>query len=281
MRPPLGQHFLRDPRVIQTILAAADLASHESALEIGPGKGVLTEALLPRVRHLTVIELDRQLAAALESRWGDQASLRIVQGDFLKQDLDALIRPPQPVKVLGNLPYSITSPIFEKLLAWPRWEVGVFLIQKEVADRIQSGPGSRVFGILSLAVQLFAHAETILSVKPGAFIPPPRVMSAVIRLRRRTAPLLPETTLPAFFDLIHGAFAHRRKTIANSLAFHSDAPRERVEDWLEGQHVLPSARAETLGLPVYVQMAEAWAIFRRETNLTTGTATSTIAPRKN
>lgn len=267
MRQPLGQHFLRDPHVVQAILAAAELRLDESALEIGPGKGVLTSELIGRVGHLTAVELDASLAARLDERFRGNPKFRLVQGDFLKADLDALF-PRTPIKILGNLPYSITSPIFEKILAWPHWDTGVFLIQREVADRMRSEPGSRIYGILSLAVQLFAKVENIIQVKPGAFVPPPQVMSTVIRLRRKAAAEVPEKQIPAFFDLVHAAFAHRRKTLANSLAFYANLPKEKITLWLKRQRMSPDRRAETLGLPEYAQMAEAWSIFRRENDLT-------------
>jgi len=263
VRQPLGQHFLRDPHVVQTILAAAELKPDDTVLEIGPGQGVMTRELVRRVKDVVAVELDARLAQSLQSL----PHCRIIQGDILKTDLDSLFRG-VPIKILGNLPYAITSPIFEKLLAWPHWTTGVFLIQREVADRMRSGPGSRTFGILSLAVQVFAQAEIILRVKPGAFSPPPRVTSAVIRLRRKEAPDVPEPDLPFFFDLAHGAFAHRRKTLANSLAFHVSAPKEKIESWLRTQRIDPAARAESLGLADYARMAGPWAIFRRETNLT-------------
>lgn len=271
IRPPLGQHFLRDPKVVETILQASELQPTDLALEIGPGKGVLTDPLSQRVARLVAIELDRTLAPKLQARFVDRPHVTIVHEDFLKVDLNAVIPAEagiQPIKVLGNLPYSITSPIFEKLLAWPGWQTGVFLIQKEVAERIRSGPGSRTFGVLSLAVQLFAEVEWILAVKPGAFVPPPQVHSAVIRLRKKAALPLAETLIPAFFDLVHAAFSHRRKTLANSLALFSALPKKKVEEWLTAQSVRGEVRAESLPLAEYVRLASPWALFRRETNLT-------------
>ncbi len=267
MRPPLGQHFLKDSEVVQRIIASAELQVGERVLEIGPGKGVLTGELLGRIKDLTVVELDNDLADRLENRYKNHSGFRVIQQDFLKVDLDSLF-PEGPVRILGNLPYSITSPIFEKLLAWPKWETGVFLIQKEVAERIQSAPGSRTFGILSLAVQLFASVETIVQVTPQAFLPPPKVFSTVIRLRRKQRPELAEKYIPAFFDLAHAAFSHRRKVLANSLALFADLPKEKTQGWLVQMGVEPTRRAETLALNDFVKMAEAWSIFRRETNLT-------------
>jgi 16S rRNA (adenine1518-N6/adenine1519-N6)-dimethyltransferase len=269
MRPPLGQHFLQDYKVAKTILAAAELKPTDAALEIGPGKGVLTETLAGRVRRLVGIELDAALAEKLKSRLALQSSVDILHLDFLKADLNALFPSADPpVKVLGNLPYSITSPIFEKLMGWTGWETGVFLIQREVAERIAARPGSRAYGILTLAVQLFASVETILQVPPGAFAPPPKVFSSVIRLRRKKTPALTFEDTSGFFDLIHGASAHRRKTIANSLAFFSGVKRAPLAAWLSRHRISPGARAETIALEQYAQLAGAWSIFRREMNLT-------------
>jgi 16S rRNA (adenine1518-N6/adenine1519-N6)-dimethyltransferase len=269
MRQPLGQHFLHDYKVAKTILAAAELKPTETALEIGPGKGVLTETLAGRVHRLVAIELDAALAEKLKVRFAAKPSVEIVHLDFLKADLNSLFSPATPpVKVLGNLPYSITSPIFEKLMAWSGWETGVFLIQREVAQRIAAPPGSRTYGILTLAVQLFASAEIILQVPPGAFAPPPKVFSTVLRLRRKKCLLLAPEETSNFFDLVHGAFAHRRKTIANSLAFFSGIERASLADWLSRHKISPGARAETISLEEYAQLAGAWSIFRREMNLT-------------
>jgi len=278
MRHPLGQHFLRDPQVVQAILAAADLKKSDTALEIGPGKAILTEPLAARVARLVAIELDAALAQALVRRFATMPHIAILRQDFLKADLAALFPDAgrTPVKVLGNIPYAITAPIFEKLLAWPGWETGVFLIQREVAARIGAQEGSRAFGILTLAVQLFADVETVLGVPPAAFAPPPDVHSAVLRLRRKKTAALPVADIPAFFDFARAAFSHRRKTLANSLAFATEIPKKQLHEWLESQHLNPAARAETIALADYARIAHPWAIFRREMDLTGGTPTSTI-----
>jgi len=266
-RPPLGQHFLRDMHLVETIVHSAELGPEDIALEIGPGRGILTEALAAKAGSVTAVELDRQLASRLQARWKDQGKVRIIHDDFLKTDLDSLwpgaLR--SPVKIFGNLPYSITSPIFEKILPWDKWRTGVFLVQREVGDRMRSAPGARTYGILSLAVQLFADVEMIAKVKPGAFNPPPKVMSMVVRIIRRK-PVLPPEHIPYFFDLVHAAFAHRRKTLANSLAFFSDRPRKDVEKWLASQGVSGLRRAESFSLEEFVRLSCPWAFFRREMN---------------
>lgn len=265
-KPKFSQHFLRDNSVVLAILTAAELTKEHTALEIGPGKGVLTFPLADRVRSLTAVELDKTLAIKLAERFQPRRHVRIVQSDFLLADLSQLFpeaSTKHPIRVLGNLPYAVTSPIFEKLLAWPGWDIGVFMVQKEVADRAKSGPGSRAFGILSLAIQLFADVEGVCDVPPEAFAPPPNVMSAVIRLRRKQSAALPAEAVSDFFDLAHAAFAHRRKTLANSLAMHSGKEKKWVERWLQKEGVEPLARAESLGLADYVRLASSWAIFRR------------------
>ena len=145
-----------------------------------------------------------------------------------------------------------------------------------MAERIASPAGSRAYGILSLAVQLFAEVETVLQVPPGAFSPPPKVSSTVVRLRRKKSPEVPPEFVRDFFDLVHGAFAHRRKTIANSLALFTGQTRADIENWLCQQKISARARAETIALKEYAQLAVAWSIYRREMNLTSHPATSTI-----
>lgn len=270
MRQRLGQHFLRDPKVLQAIVAAAELTSSDCVLEIGPGRGALTDSLAGRAASLTAIELDDELAPMLAERYRKSAQIRVIHQDVLKADLVQLFPDAHrhPVKVLGNLPYSITSPIFEKLMPWSGWSIGVFLIQMEVAERVQAREGSRAFGLLTLAVQLFAEAEKVLTVPPGAFAPPPEVTSAVIRLRRRARPLVDSGRLADFFDFARGAFSHRRKTLANSLALHTGAGRAAIETWLEKWGIDGRVRAEDLSLDHYVKMAEPWSFFRREIKLT-------------
>lgn len=283
MRQRLGQHWLRDPKVIQVMLAAAELTPEDTALEIGPGRGIMTFPLLDRVKRLIAVELDDTLAPRLAARLVHRPAIQVVHADILQVDLDVLAQDPalpqeprKPIKLLGNLPYSITAPIFEKVLAWPGWETGVFLIQREVAERIAAKPGGKDFGVLSLAVQLFAEPEMIHQVKPGAFIPPPKVRSTVVRLRRKSKLLVHQEDIPSFFDLVHGSFAHRRKTIANSLAMHAEIPRTEVEKWLLREGSDTTRRAEVLGLEEYARLAHPWSVFRREMKLTSPTATSTI-----
>ena len=230
-----GQHFLRDQGILARIAAAASPRADEPLiLEIGPGRGALTTHLAPRCARLVAFEIDRSLIDSLRAKF---PAVEIVPGDILEADLSPY---PCPV-VCGNLPYYITSPILEKIAALPSWKHAVFLIQREVAERVTGAPGSRDYGYLSVATQLVAHVELLFSVPPGAFVPPPQVDSAVIRLTPRPAP---PPDLPALLRLASHCFAHKRKTLRNNLLPHYD--RALVEALPEA-----SLRAEQLPLTAF------------------------------
>ena len=253
MRQPFGQHFsFAILSVAKTIVAAAELTSKDVTLEIGPGRGVLTGEILGRGGRFIAKLEEREHQ---EAQGCDVSSWRFSRTDALLKD-----RPERS----GNLPYSITSPHFEKV-GLAGWEASFF------------SKGRRTYGQPSRLTRLrnfksrdstFCGRRNIVLVKPGAFNPPPRVTSAVIRVRRKKTADLSAEKIPDFFDLVHGAFAHRRKTIANSLAMHAKIPRIEVEKWLRKESADPGARAETLGLTDYVKLAGAWSVFRREMNLT-------------
>jgi 16S rRNA (adenine1518-N6/adenine1519-N6)-dimethyltransferase len=262
-RPRLSQHFLRDRHIVETILQAADLQASDTVLEIGPGRGALTDALARRAQRLVAVELDRALAETLRIRFAANPSVQIIQADFLKIDLDQLFLT-GGIKILGNLPYAVTSPILEKILPWPFWCTAVFLVQREVGERLRSAPSSKTYGVLSLAVQLFAEVEKVALVKPGAFSPPPKVTSLVVRLHRKEKLPVPVEAIPDFFDLVHAAFTHRRKTLSNSLSLFAEIPKAAVENWLAAECFDGTRRAENLTLEEYAELARKWAIFRRE-----------------
>lgn len=219
-----GQHFLRDQRILARIAEAACPEAREPLLlEIGPGRGALTEHLIRRCERLVAFEIDPQLIDGLRERF---PSAEIVHQDILDADLAGL---PDPA-ICGNLPYYITSPILSKITSLPSWKRAVFLIQREVALRVAAGPGSRDYGYLSVATQLAAHVDLLFNVPPYAFSPPPQVDSAVIRLRPRIdRPGNLNTLLP----FVGHCFAHKRKTLRNNLLPHYE--RERVESLPEAQ----------------------------------------------
>ena len=223
-RPRLGQHFLHDPSALERIALAGRFAPGEPVIEIGPGRGALTAALLARGARLTVIELDARLAAELRRRFAAEADFRVVERDVLQVDLADLTGDERSTLV-GNLPYYITSPIVRRALdLGERITCAVFLVQKEVAERITAERGSRDYGYLSALCRLRSVPEYLFTVKPGAFRPPPKVDSAVVRLTPRPGPP-PNPGLIAFLE---AAFRHPRKNLLNNLS--ALYPREAIAD---------------------------------------------------
>jgi len=202
----LGQHFLSDPKILGRIVDALDPIPGETVLEIGPGKGSLTEVLLARGLTVVAIEKDRDLAAALARN-----NLTVVEGDALR------IQWPRVPKIVGNIPYYITSPLIDKALTPPLPERVVFLVQAEVADRLAAEPGSKVYGALTVGVQAVCRVEKLFIVAPGSFKPPPKVRSAVVRLTPRAVPLVTPGEIASFRTFVTGCFSKRRKQLKNAV----------------------------------------------------------------
>lgn len=211
----LGQHFLKDVRIAGRIVGSlqADKAG-SPVLEIGPGTGVLTEKLLERDLDLRLIEIDKESVLYLKRRFPDLET-KIIEGDFLKLDLFSLFK--SPFYIIGNFPYNISSQIFFKILEFPdQVQQVVCMLQKEVADRIAAGPGSKTYGILSVLLQTWYRIEMLFKVSPGVFQPPPKVMSAVIRFTRNQRTKL-ECDEQLFQQIVKQSFQKRRKTLRNAL----------------------------------------------------------------
>ncbi len=207
----LGQHFLTDPRLLGRIADALGATRADTVIEIGPGRGALTAQLLERAGRVIAIELDRELVPLLRARWADEPRFALVEGDVLAQDLGALAG--GPYLLAGNVPYNITTPILFHAMRRPRPARAVYLVQKEVADRIVAPPGSDDYGALSVNVQALAHAESLFAVGARAFSPPPKVESAVVRIVPRTDPVVAEPEEEPFRVLVQGAFGLRRKQL--------------------------------------------------------------------
>jgi 16S rRNA (adenine1518-N6/adenine1519-N6)-dimethyltransferase len=217
----LGQHFLADEKAAEAIVAAAHPLGR--VLEIGPGRGVLTMKLCAAASEVIAVELDERLAAKLAA-----PNLRVIHADMLKLDLSTL--GPGPFTIVANLPYAVGTPILQKLLLWPEWETAVLMFQKEVADRVVDEAG-----LLRLSVWLRADAERILEVPKASFRPPPKVDSAVVRLRRLPRPRLDEEGEKKLFKLAKAAFSQRRKMLSNTLGRTGDSRRPEElspEEWL-------------------------------------------------
>ena len=222
----LGQHFLRDPEVLADIAAVADLGHASGGLEIGPGEGALTAFLVQHAtaaNPLVAIDLDPRALAEITERFGDR--IRTVQGDAAQVPLGPLLPGPRAV-VVGNLPYNAATAIYRQLIGMgPTFARAVMMFQKEVAERIVAGPGSRAYGILSILTALRARAWIIREVPPRAFTPPPKVDSAIILMEPLPNAPLTDAELPAFMDFVGKIFGHRRKTITNAV----DVSRETLE----------------------------------------------------
>lgn len=243
-RKRFGQHFLTNTRLLDRIAGALDLAPGDHVLEIGPGHGALTAALLRRGARVTAIELDRDLVPALRSRLPE---VEVVEADALDADWQAR-RPAAPARwcVAGNIPYNITSPLIDKALAPPRPATVVFLVQKEVADRVTAPPGTKAYGALSVGVQAVARAERLFVVPAGAFQPPPKVDSAVIRLSPLAPPLVADQALSSFRRMVTGLFGFRRKQLGRGLRELTGWPAERAGAVLAAAGIGAQVRPETL-----------------------------------
>jgi 16S rRNA (adenine1518-N6/adenine1519-N6)-dimethyltransferase len=241
----LGQHFLHNREILERIAGAACPDREPLVIEIGAGKGALTKHLLPRADRVVAIETDPALVEFLGQRFPESTGLTLIRGDVLKSDLTQW----GPAVVTGNLPYYITSPILAKVLALgPRLRRAVFLVQREVAQRLTASPGTRDYGFLTVRTRLFATPEVLFTVKPGAFRPPPKVESAVIRLEPRGSESRPEVDdLDRFLDFVLQCFRQKRKTIRNNLA--GDWPRDVLDSIPE-----TGRRAEELTLEEFVSL---------------------------
>lgn len=258
-RHRLGQNFLVDPRVLEGILAASDLSPEDVVLEVGPGLGVLTEALADRAGEVLALELDPGLLGILMERLAGRRNVRLIHGDALKEDLAALLAQaeggPGRRKVVANLPYYITTPFLMRLLEeTPGWERAVLMVQREMADRLLAGPGGKDYGVLTLSVRYHARAELVTPVSRRAFWPSPEVESAVIRLFRREEPPVPAPPR-ALFACIRAGFSQRRKTLANALG--TGFGRERAGAALKAAGIDGQRRAETLSLEEFSAVATA------------------------
>ena len=247
-----GQNFLVDAHALADIVDAAELSRSDTAFEVGPGLGVLTRELAARAGAVVSVELDRRLAPALEETVGALPNVAIVWEDALGFDLGRL----QDGSVLvANLPYNIATPLVVRCLESRRFRRLVFLVQREVGERLIADPGTPAYGALSVVVAHWAEAEVVRHVKPGAFLPPPEVTSSVVRLRPRAA-AAPD---PELLDFVHLCFRHRRKTLLKNLDL-AGIPRRPAQRALENLGHDPRVRAEMLGLDAF---RELWREVRR------------------
>ncbi|MCI8744821.1 MAG: 16S rRNA (adenine(1518)-N(6)/adenine(1519)-N(6))-dimethyltransferase RsmA [Lachnospiraceae bacterium] len=256
-----GQNFLIDTHVLDKIIRAAQIGPEDFVVEVGPGIGTMTQYLACRAGHVTAIEIDKALIPILEDTLKGYDNVTILNEDILKVDLCRLAKEQnggRPVKVVANLPYYITTPIIMGLFeSHVPVESITVMVQKEVADRMRTGPGSKDYGALSLAVQYYARPELIANVPPNCFMPRPRVGSAVIRLLRHEKPPVQVENEAYLFGLIRASFQQRRKTLVNGLTHAPDicVPKEAFEEALKKMKLSPSVRGETLTLAQFAELA--------------------------
>jgi 16S rRNA (adenine1518-N6/adenine1519-N6)-dimethyltransferase len=256
-RKRFGQHFLEPAWVVKVIDAIAPRAS-DQFFEIGPGRGALTRPLTGRAAHVTAFEIDRDLAAAL--RETAPSNLEVVEGDFLEWRRPLEVAANAPIRVAGNLPYNVASPILFKLI--DLYDAGVpltdatLMLQREVADRLLARPGTKEYGVLSVLVGLSAGVDRLLALPPGAFRPPPKVQSALVRLRFH-APSPSPRDRHAFNDMVQAVFTRRRKTLSNALLAYSSASGSAASTALGVTGIDGRRRPETLTLKEFVHLSDA------------------------
>ena len=260
----LGQNFIKDRNVLTRIVDGAGIGPDDMVLEIGPGLGVLTAELADAAACVTAVEIDGRLIPVLEETLADRDNVRIINGDILKTDIGQIIEESRAenlfsgrVHIVGNLPYYITTPIIMKLLEddVPADSITV-MMQKEVADRIRSAPGSRTYGAISAAVQYYCRVSKITDVPKEAFIPRPKVESTVLRLEPLREDRIKAKDDKMYLRCVKAGFAQRRKTLLNSLASAGGMDKETVKKVLEAAEIDPGRRAETLTVEEFTRIAD-------------------------
>ena len=257
-----GQNFLIDTHVLEKIISAAGITKNDCVLEIGPGIGTMTQYLAENAGHVVAVEIDRNLIPILKETLADYDNVTVINEDILRVDIKALAEEyngGKPIKVVANLPYYITTPIIMGL-----FESGVpidnitVMVQKEVADRMKEGPGSKDYGAPSLAVQYYAEPEIVANVPPNCFIPRPNVGSAVIRLTRHKEMPVEVKDPVLMFKIIRASFNQRRKTLQNGLGNAPELPytKEQIAAAIAEMGLTPTIRGEALSLAQFAQLSD-------------------------
>lgn len=256
MRVKWSQNFLIDKNIAKKIVGSLLLEPKDVVLEIGSGKGVLTELLLRQSGKVFAVEIDPELCDFLEMRFRANKNLKVFQKDFLEFPLKELSKfSSKKVKVIGNLPYAVTSPILQRVLSWNGWSMAVFMMQKEVAERILSRPGSKDYGVLSVSVQVRSEVRPLGGVSRNCFRPVPHVDSALLRFIPKPNPFKSAREEKRFFETVKAGFAHRRKTVLNSLLYSLKLPGEKIKEAIEIAGLSPNARAETFSIDDFKKLS--------------------------
>jgi 16S rRNA (adenine1518-N6/adenine1519-N6)-dimethyltransferase len=257
-----GQNFLIDNGTLEGIVEAAGVTDSDCVLEIGPGIGTLTQYLADSAKKVVAVEIDKTLMPVLADTLSEYDNVTVINEDVLKVDIEEIVNTyneGRPIKVVANLPYYITTPIIMKLFeSGAPIESVTVMVQKEVADRMSMGPGSKDYGALSLAVGFYAEASEVMDVPPSSFIPQPGVGSAVVHLRRYQEPKVSVKDEKFLFDIIRTAFNQRRKTLSNSLSGNPQlgVSRQQVQDALTEMGIDERARGEVLTLEQFAMLSD-------------------------
>lgn len=257
-----GQNFLIDPHVLDKIIRSADITEEDCVIEIGPGIGCVTQALLENAGKVISIEIDAQLIPILTEQFGQEPNFKLIHKDVLKVDLKKLIEEESPnrkVKVVANLPYYITTPIIMTLLEneLPIDSITV-MVQKEVADRLASKPGTKQYGAITVSVNYFCESYLVANVPRNCFMPRPNVDSAVIQLKLHDEPPVKAKNTKQLFKIIKAAFMLRRKTLLNTLAAHGELgiEKDKLKQILEDSGVGAQTRGETLSIEEFARLSD-------------------------
>lgn len=256
-----GQNFLIDTGILEEIIEAANITKDDFVLEIGPGIGTMTQYLCEAARAVVAVEIDTNLIPILKDTLCEYDNVEVLNEDILKVDIAKLADEKnggKPIKVVANLPYYITTPIIMGLFeSHVPIDSITIMVQKEVADRMKEGPGSKEYGALSLAVQYYAKPEIVVQVPPSCFMPQPKVGSAVIRLTRHEQPPVTVQSEKLLFQVIRASFNQRRKTLANGLANYGafGLPKEQLQECIEALGVPGNIRGEALSLEQFAQLS--------------------------
>lgn len=256
-----GQNFLIDTSVLDRIIAAAEITKDDCVLEIGPGIGTMTQYLAEQAGEVVAVEIDQKLIPILEDTLSAYDNVTVINDDILKVDVNKIVQEKnagRPIKVVANLPYYITTPIIMGLFEnYVPLKSITIMVQKEVADRMQVGPGTKDYGALSLAVQYYAQPKIVANVPPNCFIPRPNVGSAVIRLTKYEEPPVKVEDEKKMFAIIRASFNQRRKTLVNGLgnAGIYGITKERVTEVLEEMQLSPTIRGEALSLEQFAKLS--------------------------
>lgn len=259
----LGQNFLTDKNIIDKIIQGSEITGDDLVVEIGPGIGVITYEASRVARQVIAVEIDRNLIPILQETLAERDNIQIINKDILKTDVNRIIEDAKAadpeikgVKMIGNLPYYITTPIIMKLLEEGVAADGItVMMQKEVADRIKAAPGTKAYGALSVAVQYYCEVEGVANVPKEVFLPQPKVDSTVLNLKIRKSAAVEVKDRDLFFAVVKAGFGQRRKTLSNSLMGVKNITREMVFEALEAAGIDSSRRAETLNLEEFAELS--------------------------